>query len=29
VGEHTDEILKDVLGYDSEEIDELKRGGVV
>ncbi|NQU06113.1 MAG: CoA transferase, partial [Calditrichaeota bacterium] len=29
VGEHTEEILKDVLGYDSEVIDELKRDGVV
>ncbi|MDP8238319.1 MAG: hypothetical protein P9X24_04435 [Candidatus Hatepunaea meridiana] len=29
VGEHTEEILKEVLGYDSEGIDELRRGGVI
>ncbi|MCF7810885.1 CoA transferase [bacterium] len=29
VGEHTEEILMDVLGYDSERIDELKRDGVI
>jgi len=28
-GEHTEEILKDVLGYDSEGIEELRRDGVV
>jgi len=29
VGEHTEEILKDVLGYDSGGIDELRRDGVI
>jgi len=29
VGEHTEEILKDVLGYDTEGIDELRREGVI
>ena len=29
VGEHTEEILKNVLGYDSEGIDKLRREGVI
>jgi len=29
VGEQTDEILKDVLGYDSERIETLRRDGAV
>lgn len=29
LGEHTDEILKDVLDYDVEEIDEMRREGVI
>jgi crotonobetainyl-CoA:carnitine CoA-transferase CaiB-like acyl-CoA transferase len=29
VGEHTEEILKDVLGYDSKRIDELRWDGVI
>ena len=29
VGEHTEEILKDLLGYDTEGIDELRREGAV
>ena len=29
VGEHTEEVLRDVLGYSSEQIDELKREEVV
>ena len=27
LGEHTDEILSEVLGYGSDEIDELKEAG--
>ena len=29
LGEHTDEVLKDVLGYKEEEIEELRREGVI
>jgi len=29
LGEHTDEVLKDILGLDDSEIDELRRKGVV
>jgi formyl-CoA transferase len=27
LGEHTDEILSEVLGYESSDIDELKEAG--
>ena len=29
IGEHTDEILKDVLGYDSEKVDKLRSEGII
>ena len=27
LGEHTDEVLKDVLGYDAGKIDQMKKSG--
>jgi formyl-CoA transferase len=27
LGEHTDEVLKDVLGYDAGKVDQLKKAG--
>ena len=29
LGEHTDEVLADVLGYSSEEIDSIREAGAV
>ena len=29
LGEHTDEILKDVLGFKSDEIEEIKNSGAL
>jgi crotonobetainyl-CoA:carnitine CoA-transferase CaiB-like acyl-CoA transferase len=29
VGEHNDEVLRDVLGYDADRVDELKQGGAL
>jgi len=29
LGEHSDEVLKDILGYSQEEIDKLKKKGII
>ena len=29
LGEHTDEVLAEILGYDAAKVDELRRAGII